>query len=269
MRVKKIMKVCLPGIMILTGPVQAARIVFTGAGGDRCWTNEANWVYHNSNPIQRGIPTAADEVRMNPNTTVLITTPVTARYLKTGVNGQNTVIIDGGSLVTTGPTDYNSAGQNAFGTIIVKNGGSALFNSRFFTGNTADSKGWLIIEGGSVRVAGIYSQHLESSETNLFLTRTTVGDGGLLDVDSMILKGGVIDLTGGKVVVRTGRVEEINQWIDEGRIVAMGGAAGWKIKVTVDPAAGYIILGAEPLSAPSAVGMRRPVPSCFGKKRFI
>jgi hypothetical protein len=269
MRVKKIMKVCLPGIMILTGPVQAARIVFTGAGGDQCWTNGANWVYHNSNPIRRGVPTDGDEIRLNPNTTVLITTPVTVRYLKAGVEGQGTVIIDGGTVVTTGPSDFNSAGGNSFGTIIVKNGGSALFNSRFFVGNKTDSKGTLIIEGGSVRVTGLYAQHLESDATPLFQTRTTVGDGSLLDVDSMILKGGVIDIAGGKVVVRTGGVEQINQWIAEGRIVAMGGAAGWKIKVTIDPASGYVSLVAELPGAPLSVGMRSPVPFCFEKERLI
>ncbi len=250
---------CFP---ILLGSVQAERIVFTGEAKDECWTNEANWVYYKSNPVKRGVPTEADEVRLNSAQTARITVPVRVGYLKLGANGlgQNgKVIIDGGSLVTVGLGDYNSAGQNASGTLIVTNGGSAVFNSRFNVGNSREAKGLLFIEGGSVRVAGPYNHYPEYSGPEAVLSRTVIGEAGLLDVNALVLNGGVMDVAGGTVIVRAGRIEQINQWVAEGRIIAMGDLDGWKIKAAMDPATGYLLIVAEPSSDPKPP--RKPAPS--------
>jgi hypothetical protein len=264
--VKKTMELCLPGVVIMAGWVHADRIVFTGEGRDSCWTNEANWIYYKSDPLRRGLPTTADEVRLNTNMIARITTSVTISYLKVGANGvgmNGKVIIDGGSLVTIGTSDYNSASQSANGSIIVTNGGTAVFNSRFYAGNKPEGIGTMFIEGGSVRVASTYYHHMEYTGTNTLYTRTTVGEAGLLDVDMLVLNAGVMDIAGGTVIVRMGNVKEINQWIAEKRIVAMGGTDDWRVKVTVDPATGYVVLTAERFIT---VGMLRsvsPVPPYF------
>jgi hypothetical protein len=188
-----------------------------------------------------------------------ITTPVTIGYLKVGANGigvNGKVIIDGGSLVTTGISDYNSASQSANGSIIVTNGGTAVFNSRFYAGNKPEGVGTLFIEGGSVRVASTFCHHMEYTGTNTLYTRTIIGEAGLLDVDMLVLNAGVMDIAGGTVVVRMGHVEQINHWIAEKRIVAMGGTEDWRVKVKYDPVTGYIVLSAERFVT---VGAVRPV----------
>jgi hypothetical protein len=268
MNIKKTMNCYLLSIVIMTGWVHAARIVFTGAGGDDCWTNEANWVYYKSNPIKRGTPTTADEVRLNPNTTVRITTPVTVNYLKTGVNGYGTVIIDGGSLSTVGTEDYNSASYNSLGVIIVTNGGAALFNFYFMVGFENHAGGRVEIYDGTVRVPGIYYHSKDYTGSEPVDTRTTISKGGVLDVNELTLNTGIMDVAGGTLIVRMGRAEEINQWIADGRIIAMGGAEGWKINVTVDPKTSYTVIVAESSSDPkpspvppvSSSVLFRPVP---------
>ncbi len=265
-------------LAIMAGAAGAEKVKYINPGEDN-WTNGANWIYYKLKPVKRGVPTEVDDVRLC-NGTVRITTAVTVSCFKVGAEGVGKVIIDGGTLVAVGTGDYNSSSYNTPGTIIVTNGGSATFYSRFMVGFEDYSGGRLEIYDGTVRVAAEYFHSKDYVGSAPVDTRTTIYQGGLLEVDTLTLNTGVMDIAGGKVIVRTGSLNQINQWIEEGGIVAMGDAEGWKINATVNPETGYITLVAEPTSepkpprkprtppvqtppsvpAPLSVGMRSPVP---------
>jgi hypothetical protein len=258
------MKLCALSFAVTAGIAGADTFRPVRLETDRNWTNINLW-FSTNRPGEKVFPGDADETRISGGA-VRITTPVTVGYLKVGSEGSGTVIIDGGTLVTVGTSDYNSASFNAPGTLIVTNGGSAVFNSRFMVGFKNYGGGRVEIYDGTVRVARSYFHNKDYTGSEPINTRTTVHQGGVLEVNELILNSGVINIAGGTVMIRKGYVEQITHWIAEGRIIAMGGAAGWKIKVTVDPSTGHIVLTAELSGESFSVGMRSPVPSCFGKK---
>lgn len=253
MDAKKGIGVVVLGAVVLIHSCWADRIVFTGQGQDDNWNNPTNWVYYKSNPPRTGVPAEMDEVRLNPGMVVRITTPVTVGYLKVGVYGLEKVIIDGGSLVTLGTSEYNSANYKYSGTIIVQNGGSATFNSRFMVGygETSLGQGALEIRDGTVRVADVFFHNMNYSGTETLRSRTTIYGGGLLDVDKLTLNSGVMDIAGGTVVVRSDVVRDVERWLAEGRLIAMGGAEGWTVKATYNIETGWTTLVAAP---PATVG---------------
>ncbi|MCU0857542.1 MAG: hypothetical protein MUC65_03960 [Pontiellaceae bacterium] len=267
MNIKKTIKLCSLGFAAAAGMAAADVFHFTSPGADQNWTNVTNWVCIKERE-DRVLPGNTDQARID-HVAVRITTAVTVGYLRSGVGGPGTVIIDGGSLVTVGPGKFSSASYNSPAIIIVTNGGSALFNFYFMVGCLNYPEARMEIYDGTVRVSGTYYHVRNYAAPDPMSTRTVIHEGGLLEVDVLELNAGVLDIAGGKVIVRRSRADQISQWVAEGRIVAMGGAAGWAIKAVLDPETNYTVLVAEPSAAPLSVGMRSPVPSCFGKEKRI
>lgn len=240
------------GAALLIGSVRADRVDFVGRGADINWTNANNWL--NTTNHLNSLPGEGDEVRIGKGV-VTLTTAVTVRSLKVGAGGPGNLIIDGGSLVSNGLKDYNSAGAKFKGSILVKNGGSATFNSYFMVGFSNVPNGSLVIDQGTVRVSGFFYHNIEYSGTEPINSRTTIKTGGLLDVDKLKLNAGVLDVAGGTLIVRQGDIGQLRAWVEEGRIIAMGGVDGWKINITIDENTGYFKISAE---MPIVLGMRSP-----------
>jgi hypothetical protein len=158
-------------------------------------------------------------------------------------------------LRAVGSNNCNAASYRCNGSIVLKNGGSAVFVSRFFVGYRDTQDGSVTIYNGTFRVENGYYHNKDYTGTNVFGTRTTINPGGLLDVNDLILNSGVMDIAGGTLIVRRNIEIEVNAWIAKGRIVAMGGQPGWNIKITIDPVTGWTSLVAEPATKPITVGM--------------
>lgn len=229
------------GVVLVVGSVRADRVEFVGKGATVNWTNANVWL--NTASHLNSLPGEADEARIGKGV-VTLTTAVTVGYLKVGSGGPGKLIIDGGSLVAAGTEDYNSACFKFEGDILVKNGGSATFNNRLLVGTANEPNGSLVIDQGTVRVSGKYVHNDMYSGTEVINTRTTVNAGGLLDVDRLVLNAGVLDVAGGTLIVRQDDAVKLNAWVDAGRIVAMGGTGGWKVKITIDDSTGYIKVSA-------------------------
>jgi hypothetical protein len=267
MKIKKTIELHLLSFMLMTGLAAGDIFHFTNSAPDQNWTNVNNWVCAEKRE-ERVLPGAADEARID-HAAVRITTAVTAGYLRSGIGGPGTVIIDGGSLVTVGRSEYSPITYNSPAVIIVTNGGSALFNFYFMVGCLNYPEARMEIYDGTVRVSGTYYHVRNYAAPDSMSARTVIHKGGLLEVDMLELNTGVMDIAGGKVIVRRSRADQISQWVAEGRIVAMGGAAGWTIKVVRDPETGYTALAAEPADASLFIGMRSPAPARYGKKERI
>ncbi len=261
MRIKNLIKWSVLGAALMAGTVQADRVFFTGAGGSDNWLDANNW----SNKDKQGapgVPGDADQARIPGGVVVKITNAVTVGNFKCGSTegtGTAQVTIDGGSLVTGKNVDYNSACYNVPGTLIVQNGGSAVFNTRFMVGFLDAQGGSLVIHDGTVRVADIFYQNMKYTGTDILNTRTTINTGGVLDVNDLILNAGVMDVAGGTLIIRRSILHIVEQWIIDGRIIPMGGQPGWKLKVTPDDATGWITIVAEAMTEPFTVGMLEPV----------
>ncbi|MCU0858896.1 MAG: hypothetical protein MUC65_10900, partial [Pontiellaceae bacterium] len=117
---------CLLSLAITAGSVPGSpKIYFTGQADDGEWNNAANW--------EGGVVPGNEDRASIPSGVIKITNTVTTGYLQNGIDtgGVAQVIIDGGSLVAVGTVRFNSASYIGRGSIIIQNGGSAVFNSRF------------------------------------------------------------------------------------------------------------------------------------------
>ncbi|MCU0858381.1 MAG: hypothetical protein MUC65_08285 [Pontiellaceae bacterium] len=252
---KRLLAQCI-GMLSIAISAGADNIRFINSGDNQNWTNADNWICTNSlkNHV---IPGDDDEARIG-NAAMQITTPVTVGNFKSGVGGPANVIINGGSLLAVKTCEYNSACYLFPGTLVIKNGGSAAFGSYFMVGFKDTQGGVVKIHDGTVRVARVYFHNEQYEGADPLDTRTTIYTGGLLEVGALELNAGVMDIAGGAVVVKNISLEKVFQWIEDGRLTAMGGKEGWKIKTTSDPATGYITMVAEPapVNTPVADGVR-------------
>ncbi|MCU0858472.1 MAG: hypothetical protein MUC65_08740, partial [Pontiellaceae bacterium] len=219
--------------------------------GSNNWTNEANWVYSDKK-TPSGVPGPADIARVLHGARAEITTEVVVGSVRLSGDGPGTLIINGGSLTAmlVSDSDFSSACYRAFGSMVVQNKGSAFFYSRFFVGFSNAPSGSLIIHEGSVRVANSYTHnwHYTGSSEVALHTQTIIYKGGLLDVDTLVLNAGVMDIAGGTLIVRFScPVEQVNDWVANGRMTAMGGSREWKIQATFDSATGWTTIIAVPV----------------------
>lgn len=251
---KRLFSLCVLSTVIPILPVQAEFRKFTGNGGDSRWENPENW--------DKGVVPGLDE-KVRPgaaSVTTTLTTNVTITALQWGVDKTSTLVIDGGTLVTTGDNDYNSASINAPGHLVIQNGGSALFSSYFNLGMKSTEGGTVTISNGSLRVFRDYFHNREYTGTEPLNTRTTILTGGLLDAGSMSLTSGVLDIAGGTVVIRRHLLTKIDEWVQSGRIVAMGGDENWKIEATIDAETGCTVVIAVPTDPSKPKPKPLPIP---------
>ncbi|MBM4151925.1 MAG: hypothetical protein FJ220_00175 [Kiritimatiellaceae bacterium] len=263
MNIQQIVSACILGAFVTTGMAQVETnfIIFTGGAMDKNWYNPNNWSYQKFTGSP-GVPDTHAEVRVTAGASLDITNAVTVEYFKNGCEGRKgiagNVMIDGGILLATGTTQYNSVCFNRRASLTVKNGGSATFNTRLVVGFKDCQGGSLVIHDGSIRVVGTYYHQTDYTGTEAINTRTTIHTGGLLDVNDMILNAGVVDIAGGVLLIRGLAVDAADQWVSSGRIIAMNGIDGWQIKVSYDEETGWTKLTAE--QEPILLGQNSPAP---------
>lgn len=267
MRTKRNIVIGAIGWLLVTGSALAQEHYFVWEGGaDASWDDPANWTENRVTVTNaQGVtitlsektccPGPESQVRIG-SSVLRITNDITVGSFKLGVGRSATVTIDGGTLTSTGTKEYNSASYNTSAILIITNGGSAVFKNYFMVGFRQARGGIVKIYDGTLRVENNYIHNHQYAGTEDMNTRTIVYQGGLLDVDTLVLNSGILDVAGGTVVIR-GRTPafQVKDWIQKGKIIAMSGTDGWTVRVQEDPATAWITLTAEP---PSTVGFICP-----------
>ncbi|MBM4152930.1 MAG: hypothetical protein FJ220_05355 [Kiritimatiellaceae bacterium] len=225
-------------------------VKFVNSGTDSDWANASNWSCTNSLKNQ-ALPGNDVEARIN-NASVRLTTAVTVGNFKIADSSPAELIIDGGTLQTVDKHRGNGIGYFHPATLIITNGGSFICSSFFVAGRQEMQGVRVEIYDGTLQVAREYRQNHLYEGSEPLDTRTTIHPGGVLEAKKLELNAGVLNIAGGSVIIKEAAISEIEQWIQEGRITAMGGKADWKINASLDPSTGFLVMIAESLSSPAA-----------------
>jgi len=203
--------------LILCSVSYAADVDWTGSGGDRLWSNPANW-------SSKAVPTAADVVFVDvpaaaaPNGP-LIQSGVEARIsgLVCEVAGSPTMTITGGTLAISGYIWWGD-GPNCFGTCYMS-GGTVTTGAEFELGWGGGGGVWHMT-GGTINAQELVIPTATGASGTLYLYGGTcnVGNGGL-----SMTQVGLIDIGAGTLILQGDHVEQIDGLVASGRIIAYGG----------------------------------------------
>lgn len=236
------------------------RAQFTNRGdGDR-WLDPQNWRNYS-------IPGTNDAVVFSPGKTARLKTSATVLAIQLGVGGSEGLIVDGGALevVGEGKHDWSIIGYKNDGTLTVQNGGSVTIKNWLLVGKFGT--GTLTIYEGSVSIGKNFRQHSqEEGPVDDSATKTTLYSGGVLEANGIDLISGVLDIAGGTLMIRQNVIMQIEQYVEAGRIIAMGGEAGWKIQASMDAKTGWTKVIAVPDNSDNSVPADEQKPICVGMR---
>jgi hypothetical protein len=154
-----------------------------------------------------------------------ITNTALADYVVMGDTGPGgtLIITNGGSLAPASTVDATSIGYNSNALMVVENGGSASFGTHLWIGLNPGSDGTLIMNGGTVSVAGMFGLGWQGG------TGTARINGGTLnlaqwDFFNSIQGASVLDVSGtGQVVINGNQTASVNNFISTGQITNHAG----------------------------------------------
>ncbi|VGO12812.1 hypothetical protein PDESU_01366 [Pontiella desulfatans] len=205
-------------IIFLMGSLAAKAEVFRfdnkSPNGNR-WMDGQNWRIQSAGDEKGQLPGAGDTVRFNYGGAVgsLSVDAGTISKLQIGVDDRGGMLAlnPGAKLVVTDNENYiGRMGREEGGTLIV-NGGNLNYKGWVSVANTG--KGTFILNDGEVRVEDVFYHNLRMGGG----AASTEIRAGLLDVNSMKLNSGTVDISGGIIRIRAGCTEEeLNNWILNG-----------------------------------------------------
>ncbi len=197
-------------------PSALAYIQWSGAPVDTNWNNPDNWT--------GGVVPTNDKagVKTEPVGPIIAEGDIAVCPQLTlgGVSG-GTITVDGGVFNVTQNSAIigNAAGEH--GTLIV-NSGKVITGGNFFAGLAGDAT--VHLNGGTVSVATVFGIGERSTSTaTVYLAESTVTCGTFRMDDS----GGatvLMDIANGTLTVDANEVPQIQTYIDNGWIIAFGGA---------------------------------------------
>ena len=207
----------LVSIMLIMNSVgNAADVKWTGAGGDRLWTNPANWEFNK-------VPTIADNVFLN--APAAKNGPIYQDGMELKINGLSTEVAGESTMTMTGGTleitDYIWWGDdNGSHATFTMSGGVITVSNEFELGWGGGHGTW-IMTGGSVTCGELVVPTDTGAAAELFLHGGTinVGSDGL-ELNSV----GMIDVGDGTLILEGDRTEQINTLIEAGRITFYSGS---------------------------------------------
>ena len=188
--------------------------------GNGLWSESANWtggqVANSTNKVVLNVSGAR---------ACVVNSTVNAGQLVAGDNGPGGVLIvtNGGNLVASA-TDWSAVGYNNEIQMIVASGGSASFGNHLWIGFDPGSDGTLILNGGTVSVAGMFGLGWNGGKG------TVQVNGGTLNLSQWsssspgsIVGASVLDIGAGTVVIGGNRVSSVSNFISSGKITGYGG----------------------------------------------
>jgi len=204
--------------MMLSSVGYAADVHWTNAGGDKLWSNRANW---ESNKV----PTTADNVFVDvppakaPNGPI-IQDGIDAKIngLSCEVAGEPTMTMTGGTLEISNYIWWGD-GQDCHGTFNMS-GGTITVGNEFELGWGGGSGTW-IMTGGTLSCGELIIPTGSGAAGELFLHggTVTIGSDGL-----EMQPVGLIDVGDGTLILEGDRTEQINGLIDAGQITFYSGS---------------------------------------------
>ncbi|HWQ91941.1 MAG TPA: hypothetical protein VN673_09740, partial [Clostridia bacterium] len=206
----------------IMGEVPPTEVVWNPAAnptGTGKWNEGANW----TGSVR---PASVTKVIFNVHGAIpcTVTNAAVADYLVMGDNGPGgTLIITNEGRLTTGNQNATILGYTSNAVMTVENGATASFGHQLWIGYFPDSEGTLLINGGTVSVAGTFGLGSQGGKGTVRV------NGGTLNLsqwdDASIQFGSVLDLAGtGKVVISGNYQYSVEGFVLAGQITANGGA---------------------------------------------
>jgi hypothetical protein len=207
----------LVSIMLIMNSVgNAADVKWTGAGGDRLWTNPANWEFNK-------VPTVSDNVFLN--APAAKNGPIYQDGMNLKINGLSTEVAGESTMTMTGGTleitDYIWWGDdnNSHATFTMS-GGTITVGNEFELGWGGGHGTW-IMTGGSVTCGELVVPTATGAAAELYLHGGTINVGS----DGLQLQPvGMIDVGDGVLILEGDRTEQINTLVEAGRITFYSGS---------------------------------------------
>ncbi|AQQ10159.1 hypothetical protein L21SP3_01987 [Sedimentisphaera cyanobacteriorum] len=142
--------------------------------------------------------------------------------LLVGKNWGPSYLVVKGSLKAYDNVTAGNWGSDADGTIEVSQGGSFIAEKALFLGRSADTRGVLNVNSGTVEVnwslyvPGDWSSSGGTAELNAY--------GGTVTADDIVIQdGGTVDVTGGTLQISGYKKSKFEQYIEDGLLTAYGG----------------------------------------------
>lgn len=154
-----------------------------------------------------------------------VTTPAVADSVIMGDNGPGgaLIITNGGSL-TCGADNASIIGYNSNALMVVETDGSATFAGQLRIGLDPESDGTLVVNGGTVSVAGMFDLGAQGGKGTARINGGTLNLSQWDDFGS-IQNASVLDVTGtGQVVINGDRQFSAEYFISTGQITNSSGA---------------------------------------------
>jgi len=202
-------------VLIMSSVSHAADVKWTGAGGDRLWTNPANWEFNK-------VPSISDNVFLN--APAAKNGPIYQDGMELKINGLSTEVAGESTMTMTGGTleisDYIWWGDdNGSNATFNMSGGTITVSNEFELGWGGGHGTW-IMTGGSVTCGELVVPTATGAAAELFLNGGTINVGS----DGLRLEPvGMIDVGDGQLIFEGDLTEQINGFIEDGLIIAYGG----------------------------------------------
>ncbi len=185
------------------------------------WNEKTNWTGFQ-------VPASVTKVTFNVVGAIpcTVTNAAVADYVVMGDNGPGgtLIITNGGSLTSGSAVNANAIGYNSNALMVVETSGSASFGYHLWIGLDPGSDGTLIMNGGTVSVAGMFGLGFQGGKG------TAQINGGTLDLsqwdDTLSIQGNsVLDVSGtGKVVISGNHQLSVNDYIVSGKVTNHAGS---------------------------------------------
>jgi len=204
-------------VLLLVSLASGATVHWTGAGGDRLWSNPNNWE-------GKKVPTAVDEVYIDVPAAVegkgpIIQNGIDAKIvgLACEVAGEPTMTMTGGTL-EIGDWIWWGDGDRSHGTFTMSGGAITVVNEHEL--GWGGGSGTWIMTGGTVSAGRLVIPTATGAAGQLYLRGGTyqVGAGGL----TMTAKG-LIDITEGTLLLEGDKSTTVQGFISGGQIRAYNG----------------------------------------------
>jgi hypothetical protein len=211
---------CLIIVVLLLGLAGTALAVdtdWTNNGGDRLWSNAANWAL--------GVPTAADKAAIRASIPGPIIDSSTSAAADTVVLGDwssvgDTLDMTGGSLITGGwfIVSYPAASDATLNV----SGGAITVGSHLDVG--FQGNGHMNMTAGSITVNGAFGLGTNGGSGDVFL------DGGTISCTAFTMTDGSwLDVSGGALIVDGDATATINSYAGSGWITAYNGSGSLNV----------------------------------------
>jgi hypothetical protein len=216
---------CLTGGLLLCVTICAeAQLTTTvwnpaaNPSGNGLWSESANWtgssVPNSTNKVVLNVPGAR---------ACVVSSAVSAGQVVAGDNGPGgTLIVTNGGSLAVSATSWSAIGYNNTNLMRVETDGTGSFGNHLWVGFNPGSDGVLVMNGGTVSVAGMFGLGWNGGKGSALIRGGTLNLSQWHATDS--IKGdSVLDIGAGTVVIAGNQVTSVSNFISTGKITGYGG----------------------------------------------